>query len=93
MTSTIKSLIRSAGMQVCPACSGEGEVGYFCGHEITTDCIMCNGHGVVRSLKKQNHLKPCEICEGRGGGCCDKKGYQKWETYELFTPSGYESRA
>jgi hypothetical protein len=59
--------------------------GYFCGHETTTTCCMCNDHGVIRSTKKQKHRKTCLICKGRGGpGCCENRGFQEWESYELF---------
>ncbi len=89
MTKTIKIIIEESGFLVCPACDGYGEVGYFCGHEKTTDCYMCNGHGVVRSLKKQRHAKKCNICNGSKGGCggCNShpKGLIEWESYELYS--------
>jgi hypothetical protein len=85
MTSTIKSIVESAGFLICPHCEGNGEIGYFCGHESYTNCYMCAGEGVVKSLNKQKHRKTCSICSGRGGlGCCDKKGFREWETFELI---------
>lgn len=85
MTAAIREIIQSAGFLLCPGCDGNGEVGYFCGHSTTETCYKCAGHGVVRSLEKQKHRKPCRICSGRGGlGCCDHKGYHEWESYELF---------
>jgi hypothetical protein len=88
MTDTIKSIIKAGGLLICPACDGEGEVGYFCGHETTTLCYLCAGHGVIRSTKKQKHSKKCNICHGRKGGCggCNShpKGLIEWESYELF---------
>lgn len=86
MTSAIKKLILSQGLLICPACNGEGEFDYFCGHETTTDCYMCAGNGVVRSLKKQKHRKTCTICNGRESGCggCKNKGFHEWESYELI---------
>lgn len=84
MTNSIKKIIKAKGLLICPSCNGEGEVGYFCGHETTTNCYMCNGNGVIKSLKKQKHKKTCSICNGRGGlGCCKNKGYHEWESYEL----------
>lgn len=86
MTPTIQRIIESTGHLICPRCNGEGEVGYFCGHESTTMCQMCNGEGVVRSLNKQTHRATCPICNGRGGiGCCKSRGYHEWESYELIT--------
>lgn len=91
MTSAIKSLIEAGGVLICPACDGDGEVGYFCGHDTFTDCHHCDGHGVIRSLNKQKHRKPCVICEGRKClGGCDNRGYHEWESYELFEPKGTE---
>jgi hypothetical protein len=78
MTTTIKNLIKSSGFLICPACEGEGEIGYFCGHESTTGCYMCAGHGVIKSLKKQKQKKTCTIYNGRGGiGCCGKKEFHE----------------
>ena len=46
---------------------------------------MCDSEGVVKSLNKQKHKKTCSICSGRGGlGCCDKKGFYEWESFELI---------
>lgn len=91
MTETIKSIIKARGLLICPACDGEGELNYFCGHNINTLCYMCAGHGVIRSTKKQKYSKKCEICKGRKGGCggCNNnpKGVIKWESYELFEGS------
>jgi hypothetical protein len=85
MTLTIKSIVESAGFLICPYCEGNGEIGYFCGHESSTNCYMCAGEGVVKSLNKQKHKKTCTICSGRGGlGCCNKKGFREWETFELI---------
>jgi hypothetical protein len=85
MTKTIKSIIESAGFLFCPCCDGTGEVDDFCGHIITSYCLDCDGHGIIRSLKKQKHKKTCSICGGRGGlGCCDKKGFREWESFELI---------
>jgi len=85
VTPTIKKIIKSNGLLICPSCDGEGEIGHFCGHETTEDCYMCDGQGVVRSLKKQKHRRICLICGGRGGlGCCDHKGFHEWESYKLF---------
>ena len=87
MTETIKKLILSQGLLICPICKGDGEVGYFCGHETTVDCYHCDSRGIIRSLNKQKHTKQCIICKGGGGlGCCDNKGFQEWESYELYTP-------
>jgi len=88
MTNAIIKLIESTGALICPTCDGEGEVGYFCGHDSTTTCYNCEGNGVVKSLKKQKHKKKCSICNGRGaksgcGGCGDK-GFHEWESYELL---------
>jgi len=87
MTSTIKKLIDSQGLLMCPMCDGEGEVGYFCGHETTTYCYHCGGKGIIRSLNKQKQSKVCIICHGRNGGCggcnSDPEGLIKWESYEL----------
>ena len=85
MTDSIRKLIESNGLLMCPSCDGEGEVGYFCGHETTENCYMCGGQGIIRSLKKKRHRKTCSICRGEGGpGCCDNKGFQEWESYELI---------
>jgi len=85
MTRFIKDFIKSQNLLVCPSCDGEGEVGYFCGHESTTNCYHCDGNGMIRSLKKVKQRKECRICEGKGGlGCCDNKGYHEWESYELL---------
>lgn len=85
MTSEIKDFIKSHGMLICPSCDGEGEVGYFCGHETTSMCYDCGGKGIIRSLNKQKHRKECVICKGQGGlGCCKNKGYHEWESYELY---------
>jgi len=85
MTETIKRIIESIELRICPSCHGEGEIGYFCGHESTTNCYMCDGKGVIKSLKKQKHRRTCSICDGRGGlGCCNKKGFHEWESYELL---------
>lgn len=88
MTNAIKKLIEKSGLQICPSCGGEGEVGYFCGHEITVSCYMCAGNGIILSTKKQKHSKKCTICNGRNGGCggCNghPKGLIEWESYELF---------
>lgn len=91
MTPTIKSIIESAGFLFCPSCKGSGEVDYFCGHNVTTDCIWCAGHGIIKSLNKQKHRKTCSICSGRGGlGCCDKRGFHGWESYELVKNKTHE---
>jgi DnaJ-class molecular chaperone len=88
MTRFIKDFIKSQNLLVCLACDGEGEVGYFCGHDITTKCYHCDGNGIIRSLKKEKHRRECSICKGKGGlGCCDNKGYLKWESYELVDSS------
>jgi DnaJ-class molecular chaperone len=86
MTSAIKNLIEKANnLLICPSCRGEGEVDYFCGHYTTTSCEMCAGNGIIKSLKKQKHQEVCIICRGKGGpGCCDNRGFQEWESYELF---------
>ena len=85
MTSIIKNLIKANNLLICPSCEGEGEVEYFCGHYTTASCSMCAGNGIIKSLNKQKHKKVCNICQGRGGlGCCDKKGFQEWESYELI---------
>jgi hypothetical protein len=45
---------------------------------------MCDGQGIIKSLNTQKHRKTCVICGGKGGpGCCDNRGYQEWESYEL----------
>jgi DnaJ-class molecular chaperone len=86
MTATCKKIIESAGFFICPFCKGEGEIGYFCGHESSTNCYMCGGKGVIKSLKKQKNKKTCDICGGRGGlGCCDNKGFHEWESFELVS--------
>lgn len=88
MTSAIKEFIKSQNLLVCPACEGEGEIGYFCGHETTTNCYHCGGNGIIRSLKKVKQRKKCSICQGRGGrGCCEGKGYHEWDSYELVDPT------
>lgn len=88
MTHTIKEIIKSQNLLLCPACDGEGEIGYFCGHDTTTKCYHCAGHGVIRSLKKVCQSKKCSICKGREGGCggCNfnAKGLIEWQSYELF---------
>ncbi len=85
MTKSIKKIIELGGFLVCPYCEGEGEIGYFCGHETTTNCYMCGGNGVVKSLEKKINRKDCAICSGRGGGCCGGKGFNEWESYEIVT--------
>ena len=57
MTKEIKKLITSNGMLVCPACDGEGEVGYFAGHETTINCSMCGGHGMIAAQSKETENK------------------------------------
>jgi len=88
MTSAIKKLILSKGFLICPSCDGEGEIGYFCGHESTTNCYYCAGNGIIRSLNKQKQNEKCTICKGRNGGCggCNfnAKGLIEWESYELI---------
>jgi hypothetical protein len=85
MTSEIETFIKSQGFLVCPSCDGEGEIGYFCGHESTTNCYDCGGKGIIKSIEKVKHRKVCLICDGRGGlGCCGNKGYYEWESYELI---------
>jgi hypothetical protein len=88
MTKEIKKFIESHGALICPSCEGEGEVGYFCGHDTITKCSKCAGKGLVASLKKQKQSKKCIICNGRDGGCggCDShpKGLIEWESYELI---------
>lgn len=88
MTSEIKNYIKSQGHLVCPSCDGEGEVGYFCGHESTTRCSDCMGRGILKSLKKQKQSKECSICRGKKGGCggCNfsANGSHEWESYELI---------
>jgi tRNA-binding EMAP/Myf-like protein len=88
MTSEIREFIKSQGMLICPSCEGEGEIGYFCGHETTSHCYDCQGRGIIRSLKKQKHKKDCMICNGRKGGCggCNfnANGWQEWESYEVL---------
>jgi hypothetical protein len=85
MTPTIKSIVESAGFLFCPSCKGSGTVTIFCGHDVDIDCAWCSGHGLVKSLNKQKHRTPCTICDGRGGlGCCNKKGYHDWESFELI---------
>lgn len=87
MTAAIRQIIEASGHKFCPNCYGSGEVDSFCGHTVTKDCQMCAGHGVVKSLRKRKHKKICSICSGRGGiGCCNKKGYHEWESFELFEP-------
>lgn len=88
MTSAVKNLITLNGLLVCPSCSGEGEIGYFCGHDSTANCYLCDGNGIIRSLNKQKQSKKCIICDGREGGCggCNSnpKGLIEWESYELL---------
>lgn len=87
MTPAIKKVIKQSGLLICPSCDGDGEIGYFCGHETTRRCYMCEGNGVIRSLEKQKHNKKCDICKGRNGGCggCNShpKGLIEWESYQL----------
>lgn len=94
MTDAIKEIILNSGFLVCPSCNGEGEVGYFCGHEISVTCKWCDGHGVIKSTKKQKRSKKCDICNGRRGGCggCNNhpKGLIEWETYELYLKNNEE---
>jgi hypothetical protein len=53
---------------------------------------MCAGNGIIKSFNKQKHKKVCTICQGRGGlGCCDKKGFLEWESYELIKKIDYSS--
>lgn len=61
MTNKIQQLIKSSGFILCPVCNGEGEVGYFCGHDSSAVCEMCNGDGIVRSLKKQVYNEDSRI--------------------------------
>jgi len=56
-----ESIVESAGFLICPYCEGNGKIGYFCGHESSTNCYMCAGGGVVKSLNKQKHRKTCEL--------------------------------
>ena len=88
MTPAIKNLITSQGLLICPACDGEGEIGYFCGHESTSHCYRCDGQGIIKSLNEQKQQKKCIICNGRKGGCggCNfnANGCQEWESYELI---------
>ncbi len=85
MTSEIRKFIESHGAVICPTCKGEGEYDIFAGHYYSETCSNCQGKGIVKSLKKQKHRKKCSICNGRGGvGCCDKKGYLEWETFEIY---------
>jgi hypothetical protein len=49
MNKTIKKLIENTGFMVCHSCEGEGEVGYFCGHDTTATCDVCVGKGVIRT--------------------------------------------
>jgi DnaJ-class molecular chaperone len=85
MTNEIKKFIESHGLLICPQCEGEGEVGYFCGHDSTQNCSACGGKGIIKSLNKQLHRKTCVVCRGRGGiGCCDERGYQEWESFEIY---------
>lgn len=88
MTTAIKDLCKSQGFLICPSCDGEGEVGYFCGHESSSICYKCAGHGIIKSLKKVKRSKDCIICNGRTGGCggCNfnPKGLIEWESYELY---------
>jgi len=86
MTVEIKNLIASQGFLICPSCDGNGEISYFCGHESTTNCRWCGGNGIVKSIQKQKHNKPCGICNGKEGGCggChSERGVIEWESYEL----------
>jgi len=88
MTKELKKFVEAHGALVCPSCEGEGKIGYFCGHEITKDCSMCAGKGIIVSLKTQKQSKKCCICNGRDGGCggCNShpKGLIEWESYELI---------
>jgi hypothetical protein len=85
MTTSIKNLLLSQGFLICPSCDGEGEIGYFCGHESSSTCYDCAGHGVIRSLKKVTQRKECIICAGKGClGGCNHRGYHEWESYELI---------
>jgi len=84
MTSEIKKTLLSQGYLICPACDGEGEYETFCGHYVSETCYHCAGKGIIKSLNKQKHRKPCIICDGRGClGGCDHRGYHEWESYEL----------
>ena len=88
MTKAIRTVIEKNKLLVCPSCDGEGEVGYFCGHETTTECRWCGGKGVIRSTKRQKQSKECDICNGRKGGCggCNHhpQGLIEWESFELL---------
>jgi len=88
VTKAIENVIKKSGLLICPACKGDGEIGYFCGHETTTDCIMCASNGIIKSKKKQKQSKKCFICNGRKGGCggCNSnpKGLIEWWSYELI---------
>lgn len=84
----MEEFITKHGALVCPECRGSGEITVFCGCEVEETCIKCAGAGIVKSLNKQIHRKPCSICKGREGGCaggCNYVGYHEWETYELFS--------
>jgi DnaJ-class molecular chaperone len=85
MNNAIRRIAEASGLLVCPSCNGEGEVDYFCGHESTETCHDCGGQGVIISLNKQKHKETCVICKGGGGpGCCNNRGFQEWESYELI---------
>ena len=85
MTPKQKEILENQGFIICPNCMGSGEFTAFCGHDIEVACNWCDGDGIVNSLNKQRHTATCNICSGRGGpGCCDNRGYQEWETFELL---------
>lgn len=47
MTEAIRDVINESGFSVCKTCNGDGEHGYFCGHETIVECADCNGSGIV----------------------------------------------
>lgn len=56
MTKTIIAILKSKGFSICPFCSGEGEVSYFCGHYTTTECRNCKGQGVEKQIFTQEYM-------------------------------------
>lgn len=47
MTEAIMNVVKEGGFSICETCNGEGEHGYFCGHETIAECDDCCGSGLV----------------------------------------------
>ena len=38
-------------IEVCPDCTGDGEITTFCGHDVTEWCRTCDGKGYIKEEK------------------------------------------